>query len=198
MTTAHQPLTLWLVATLASVNVHLAHDSDRQPVLVVVLHNYASIAPHVLGDAAREVERTYAQLGIAVRWMAVPLDIDQPDDARDEIIVATIHVRLFRRDTRDQTVTGVLGIDAPSALGSHLTITHVLYEPVGDDSASALALAYVMAHLMGNIVTAPDGSRPAMIVRAARGESERLQRGESAFTTQEADRIRAGVRTAGR
>jgi hypothetical protein len=198
MTTAHRPLTLWIVATLASLNVHPASDSDRRPVLVVVLHNYASIAPQVLEDAAREVERTYVQLGIGVRWVAVPLDIAKQHDGRDEVIVATIHVRLFRRDTRDQTVTGVLGIDAPSALGSHVTVTHVLYEPVGDDSASALALAYVMAHLMGNVVITPEASRPAMIVRAARGEIERLQRGESAFTTEEAERIRAGVRAAGR
>ena len=198
MTTVHRPLTLWLVATLASANVHLVSDSDRRPVVVVVLHNYASIAPHVLADAAREVERTYGRLGIGVRWMAVPLDIGKHDDGPAEVIVATIHVRLFGRDSRNQTVTGVLGIDAPGAMGSDVTVTHVLYEPVGDDSASALALAYVMAHLMGNVVATPDTSRPAMIVRAARGEIERLERGESAFTVQEADRIRAGAGVTGR
>jgi hypothetical protein len=155
MTTAHHPLTLWLVATVASVNVHPASDSDRRPVLVVVLHNYASIAPDVLGDAAREVERTYAQLGIGVRWMAVPLDIAKGDDGRDEVIVATIHVRLFRRDSRD-------------------------------------------AHLMGNVAMTPDALRPAMIVWVRRAEIERLQRGESPFAADQADRIRAGVRATGR
>ncbi len=197
MTAAHRPSTLWLAATLASINVHLAPDYNRRPVIVVVLHNYAAIAPPILEHAAREVERTFAQLGIGVRWMAPPVDIENRIDGLDELVAATIHVRLFRRDTRDQTVTGVLGIDAPSGLGSHVTVTHVLYEPIGDDSASALALAYVMAHLMGNIA-ASDAIRGAKIVRAARREVERLQRGESAFTPEEADGIRTGLRAAGR
>jgi hypothetical protein len=197
MTIAHRPLTLWLVATLASANIHPVTDSDRRPVIVVVLHNYAAIAPPILEHAAREVERTFAQFGVPLRWAAVPLDIAKQDDRLDEAIVATIHVRLFRRDTHDQTVTGVLGLDAPGVTGNPVTIVHVLYEPIGDDSTSALALAYVMAHLMGNIVTMPDGIRGATIVRAARREVERLQRGESAFTPEDADRIRTGLRAAG-
>ena len=100
--TTHRPLTLWLVATLASANVHPVTDSDRRPVLVVVLHNYASIAPHILEHAAREVERAYAQLGIGVRWVAPPLDVDKRNESGDEGLVATIHMRLFRRDARDQ------------------------------------------------------------------------------------------------
>ena len=198
MTAAHRPSTLWLVATLASINVHLAPDSDPRPVIVVVLHNYAGIAPPILQHAVRDVDRTFAQLGIGLRWMSPPVDIENRVDGLDEVVAATIHVRLFRRDTRDQPVTGVLGIDAPSGLGSQLTVTHVLYEPVGDDSASALALAYVMAHLIGNVVMTSAASRPAMIVRAARGEVERMRRDEPAFTRDEADRIRAGARSGAR
>jgi hypothetical protein len=112
--------------------------------------------------------------------------------------VATIHVRLFERDGRDRVFTGVIGIDAPRATGSLMTVAHVLYEPIGDDSTSALALAYVMAHLMGNVAMTREGSRPSMILRAARGEAEQLQRGESPFTPKEADRIRAGAWSVGR
>jgi hypothetical protein len=199
MSAAHRPLTLWLVATLASINVHLATDSEQRPVVVVVvLHNYAAIAPAILEHAAREVDRTFAQLGIGVRWMAPPVRVENGTDGLDELVAATIHVRLFRRDTRNQTVAGVLGIDAPSGLGSRLTVMHVLYESIGDDSASALALAYVMAHLMGNTMTASDSTRGATIVRAARGEVEHLQRGEPVFTPEEADRIRTRSRAAGR
>ena len=195
MTAAHRSSTLWLVATLASINVHLAPDSDRRPVIVIVLHNYAAITPSILEHAAREVDRTFAQLGVGVRWMAPPVDIENRLDSLDELVAATIHVRLFRRDTREQTVPGVLGIDAPSGVRSQFTVTHVLYEPIGDDSASALALAYVMAHLVGNVVMAPDASRPAMIVRAAQNEVERLRRGEPVFTSELVDRIRAGARS---
>jgi hypothetical protein len=198
MTTAHRQLTLWLVATLASANLHPATDSDRRPVIVVVLHNYASIAPRILEHAAREVERTFAPLGLGVRWMAPPLDLDARDDSLDELLVATIHIRLFRRDGRDRTVTGVLGVDAPPTAGSPLTVAHVLYEPTGDDSTSAIALAYVMARLVGNIAMTPGASRGATIVRAARDEVQRLQQGGSTFTAEEAARIRAGVRTAER
>jgi hypothetical protein len=189
---------LWLVATLASINVHLVPDSDRRPVVVVVLHNYAAVVPPILEHAAREVERTFAQLGIRVQWMTVPLDITKRDDGPGEVIVATVHVRLFRRNSDDQAVTGVLGIDAPGMTGSDVTVTHVLYQPMEDDSASALALAYVIAHLLGNIVMTPEASRPATIVRAAQGEVEQLRRGEAALTKEQADRIRAAARIGAR
>jgi hypothetical protein len=140
MSTMHRPLTMWLLAALASANVHPA-DAVRRPVLLVVLHNYAAIAPRILEQAAREVGR---------------------------------------------------------AAGGLMTVAHVLYEPIGDDSTSALALAFVIAHLVENVALAPDGSRSSTIVRAARGEAERLQRGESPFTADEAERIRAGAWSVGR
>jgi hypothetical protein len=196
MTTAHRPLTVWLLATLATANVHPVSEPDRRPVIVVVLHNYAAIAPRILEHAAHEVERTYGQLGVGVRWAAPPLD--NGGDRSNEALIATIHVRLFKRDVHERTFTGVLGIDAPHAAENIVTVTHVLYEPVGDDSSSALALAYVLAHLMGNVAMAPERLRPATIVRASRSETEWLLHGNSPFTPEEADRIRAGARGAGR
>jgi len=59
-------------------------------------------------------------------------------------------------------------------------------------------IAYVMAHLIGNVAMTPDGSRPSTVMRAGRSEAEGLQRGESPFTPDEADRIRLGARVAGR
>jgi hypothetical protein len=191
MNTVHRPLTMWLLATLASANVHPASDAVRRPVLVVVLHNYAAIAPRILEQAAREVAHAYGELGIEVRWVAPLMELDQPGDILNETLVATIHLRLFERDGSDRAFTGVIGIDAPRAAGADITIAHVLYEPTGDESTSAFALAYVMAHLMGNIAMAKEASRPSIIVRADRAEAERLQQGEPLFTAEEADRIRA-------
>jgi hypothetical protein len=70
MSAAHRPLTLWLVATLASINVHLATDSEQRPVVVVVLHNYAA---NRAGDsrACRARGRPHLRAAwIGVRWMA--------------------------------------------------------------------------------------------------------------------------------
>ena len=198
MNTVHRPLTLWLLAALASANVHAVSDADGVPVLVVVLHNYAAIAPRILEQAAREVARVYGELGVEVRWIAPLVELSSPNDIRNETLVATVHLRLFERDGRDRTFNGVIGIDAPSAAGGLMTVAHVLYKPVGDESTSALALAYVMAHLIGNVAMTPDGSRPSAIMRAGRGEAERLQRGESPFTPGEAVRIRSGAHVAGR
>jgi hypothetical protein len=81
MNAVHRPLTMWLLATLASANVRPASDDAvRRPVLVVVLHNYAAIAPRVLEEAAREVARAYADLDIDVRWIAPLVELDQPRD----------------------------------------------------------------------------------------------------------------------
>jgi hypothetical protein len=162
-------------------------------VLVVVLHNYAAIAPRILEQAAREVARAYGELGVEVRWVAPLMELDRPGDILNETLVATIHLRLFERDGSDRAFNGVIGIDAPRAAGRLVTVAHVLYEPIGDESTSALALAYVMAHLMGNVTITPDGSRPSLIMRAGRSEAERLQHGESPFTPEEADRIRTGA-----
>ena len=193
MNTVHRPLTMWLLAALASANVHAVSDAERRPVLVVVLHNYAAIAPRILEQAAREVARAYGELGVEVRWVAPLMELDRPGDILNETLVATIHLRLFERDGSDRAFNGVIGIDAPRAAGRLVTVAHVLYEPIGDESTSALALAYVMAHLMGNVTITPDGSRPSLIMRAGRSEAERLQHGESPFTPEEADRIRTGA-----
>src|SRR5262245_11577294 len=198
MNTVHRPLTLWLLAALASANVHAVSDAERRPVLVVVLHNYAAIAQRILEEAAREVARVYGELGVEVRWIAPLAELGNPTDILNVTLVATVHLRLFERDGRDRAFTGVIGIDAPSAAGGLVTVAHVLYKPVGDESTSALALAYVMAHLIANVAMTPDGSRPSTIIRASRSEAERLQRGESPFTPEEADRIRSGARVAGR
>jgi hypothetical protein len=198
MNTVHRPLTMWLLAALASVNVHAVSDADHVPVLVVVLHNYAAIAPRILEQAAREVARVYGELGVEVRWIAPLVERASPNDIRNEALIATVHLRLFERDGRDAAFNGVIGIDAPSAASGLVTVAHVLYEPVGDESTSALALAYVMTHLIGNVAMTPDGSRPSAIMRAGRGEAERLQRGEFPFTPDEADRIRSGARAKAR
>ena len=197
MNTAHRPLTMWLLATLASANVYAVSDPERRPVLVVVLHNYAAIAPRILEQAAHEVARDYGELGVEVRWVAPLVELYRPGDMLNETLVATIHLRLFERDGHDHAFNGVIGIDAPRAASGLINVAHVLYEPLGDESTSALALAYVMAHLMANVAMAPDGSRPSTIMRAGLGEAERLQRGESPFTPDEADRIRAGTRVSG-
>jgi hypothetical protein len=191
MSTVHRPLTLWLLAALASANVHPAAHPTRRPLLIVVLHNYAAIAPRILEHAAHEVLRAYGELGYDVRFVAPPLDLDTPGDAVTDPPVATIHLRLFERDGGDRAFTGVLGIDAPRAAGVHMTMAHVLYEPTGDESTSAFALAYVMAHLMGNIAMARDAARPSIIVRVDLAEAERLQQGAPLFTPEEAGRIRA-------
>jgi hypothetical protein len=198
MNAAHRPLTMWLLAALASANVYPVSDAERRPVLVVVLHNYAAIAPRILEQAAREVARAYGELGVEVRWVAPLVGLDGPGDSLHETLVATVHLRLFERDGHDRAFNGVIGIDAPRAAGGLVTVAHVLYEPLNDESTSALALAYVMAHLMGNVAMTADGSRPSTIMRAGRSEAERLQRGESPFTPDEADRIREGARAARR
>jgi hypothetical protein len=198
MNTVHRPLTMWLLAALASANVHAVSDADRRPVLVVVLHNYAAIAPRILEQAAREVARVYGELGVEVRWIAPLVELASPSDILNETLVATVHLRLFERDARDRAFNGVIGIDAPSATGGLVTVAHVLYKPVGDESTSALALAYVMAHLIGNVAMTPDRARPSTIMRAGESEAERLQRGESPFSPDEADRIRVGAGVAGR
>jgi hypothetical protein len=189
---------MWLLAALASADVHAVSDADRRPALVVVLHNYAAIAPRILAQAAREIARVYGALGIEVRWIPPLVDLASPNDIVDDRLVATVHLRLFERDGRDRTFNGVIGIDAPSATGRLMSVAHVLYKPVGDEPTSALALAYVMAHLIGNVAMAPDGSRPSTIMRAGRSEAERLQRGETPFTPGEVDRIRSGAGVAGR
>jgi hypothetical protein len=150
MNTVHRPLTMWLLAALASANVHAVGDADHVPVLVVVLHNYAAIAPRILEQAAREVARVYRELGVDVRWIAPLVELDRPKDVLNETLIATVHLRLFERDGSDRAFNGVIGIDAPRAAGGLMTVAHVLYEPVGDEGTSALALAYVMAHLMPN------------------------------------------------
>jgi len=194
MKVMHRPLTMWLLATVASASVQAVSNDAGGPVIVVVLHNYAEIARRILEHAALEITRDYKELGIDVRWMTPPVELDRPGDSANETPVATLHVRMFERDIRDRVSNGVIGIDAPEPAGGLVTVAHVLYQPLDDESTSAFALAYVIARLMANIAMTLDGSRPSTIIRGGPTEAHRLQRGESPFTSEEADRIQAGLR----
>ena len=189
-------LTIWVLAVLAQANVHAAPGTDegRRALLLVIVHNYGAVPSDTLDEATRTVTRVYEPLGIIVRWA----DPVRPSEAASATNVdtqpaMTIHLRILRRDEHNQLFPGVLGIDAPTTTHELMAVGHVLYQAVGDHSTSALALAHVMAHLIAGMAVAPDGPPAATIIRGDRGEAARLARGDSPFTTEEAERIRAGA-----
>jgi hypothetical protein len=187
MNATHKSLTIWLLATLASANIHAAPDAAPRPVVVLVLHNYAAVPAVILNEAARIVSRVYRELGIEVRW-ASPVTQSEISDVT-LVVIATVHVRIFEREAGNRVSRGVLGIDAADAAVPLATV-HVLYEPVGDESSSAAAFAYVLAHLIGNVAMRPDTAAASAIVVGGGAEADRLLRGESPFDAKKAGRIR--------
>ena len=196
MNAVSRSMTIWLLAVLAPANIHAAPaiDDERHAMLRVVVHNYAAVSPEILERATRTVTRVYEGLAIDIRWVSPTRqpDVIAPDDL-DPQLIATVHLRIFLRDEKNQALRGVLGIDAPTTTHNLVAVAHVLYRRIGDSSTSAFALAHVMAHLIAGMAVAPDGPPMATIIRGDRGEAARLARGDSPFTTEEAERIRAGA-----
>ncbi len=190
MSATHKSLTIWLLAVLASANIHAVPDAAPRPVIVLVLHNYAAVPPAVLGEAVRMAARVYQELGIEIRWSRPPIQSDK--STQSLVVVATIHVRMFKREVGNGALRGVLGIDAAD-VAAPLAIVHVLYEPLRDETSSAAALAYVLVHLIGNFAMGSDAASASAIVVAGGDEAKRLLRGESPFEPRTAEQLRAGA-----
>jgi hypothetical protein len=105
---------------------------------------------------------------------------------------------LFERDLHDRAFNGVIGIDAPSAAGGLMTVAHILYKPVEDESTSALALAYVHGASGRECRDDPARSSPVGDHASRPRRSRPAAAPESPFTQDEADRIRSGARVGGR
>jgi hypothetical protein len=114
MNATHKSLTIWLLATLASTNIHAMPDAAARPVVVLALHNYAAVPAAILNEAARILTRVYRELGIEVRWSSPVTQSETPTDVRF-VVIATIHVRMFEREADNGVLRGVLGIDAADA-----------------------------------------------------------------------------------
>jgi len=186
-----------VLTALSQANVHAAPDPDegQRALLLVVVHNYAAVPPDVLDEATRTVTGVYEHLGIGVRWANPTRQSVAASAASVGTQPAmTIHLRILRREEDNQPFPAVLGIDAPTTTHDLMAVAHVLYQAVGDESATARALGYVMAHLIAGMVVPRRGSPRATIVRADRAVAQRLAGGGPQFTTDEAARIRAGAR----
>ncbi len=196
MNPVSRSMTMWLLTVMAPANVHAAPAADAEPppVIAVVVHNYAGIAPLILEQATETVARAYHGLGIDLRWVG---PARQPGTTAagdlDKQLIATVHLRVFVRQEKDPAGRAVLGIDAPMTTRDAMKVAHVLYQGVGDGSTSALVLAHVMAHLIAGMTVAPDGTHRATIVRADRIEARRLARGGSPFTDEEAMGISGAI-----
>ncbi len=196
MNAVSRSLTIWALAVLAQASVHAAPDPDEghRALLLVVVHNYGVVPSGILDAATRTVTRVYEPLGISLRWTNPTRQSGAASATNvDTQPTMTIHLRILRRDEHNKLFPGVLGIDSPTTTHELMAVGHVLYRAVGDHSTSALALAYVMARLIAGMAVPPDGPPAATIIRGDRGEAARLARGDSPFTTEEAEWIRAGA-----
>ena len=148
--------------------------------LVLQLHNFAALPPSVAADAASEVTRLYAAVGVPTIWRAaVPAD-----DRSDVIRVIVLPYE-----------TGILGRHADIVMGAAVStpgstrVAYVYYRRVREEAeryAASLSqvLACAIAHEIGHLLIPEAGHSPAGLMRGRwrRDDFERANQGQMRFS----------------
>jgi hypothetical protein len=157
--------------------------------LVLQLHNVGGAPPAVVGAAAIELTRSYAELGIPIEWrdgdLAAPSGID--------VVVLARETGTFRR--RADPVLGA-AVHTPAGAG----VAYVFYERVRAEAerygvSAALILACAIEHELGHLLL-PDGrhSRHGLMRASWNGDDlRRADQGQLRLSVDEAHLIRERV-----
>ncbi len=166
----------------------------------VFAYNYAQVPANSLERAKREAARVFHQAGVEIIWRDCPLST--ADDAQmvaceSSIVRATLILRIVPR------FEYVPGVTNKQTLGSSVgNLATVSFKWVQDEAASGIAtpseiLGPAIAHELGHLLLGRPGHSPTGIMRPrwSRKDFQRSPLGVFSFTSEEADLLRAGVRT---
>jgi hypothetical protein len=157
--------------------------------LVLQLHNFAGVPSSVAVDAASEVTRLYAAVGVSTIWRAAAPSDDRSDVIRVIVLPHETGILSHRADT-------VMGA-AVSTPGS-TRLAYVYYRPVRAEAERHAAsisqvLACAIAHEIGHLLIPEAGHSPAGLMRARwqRDDFERANQGRMRFSAEQSALIAA-------
>lgn len=154
-----------------------ANESVR---LDVRITNYAGVADEDLARARVEVERIFADAGIAVTW------VEQDTPGRIAILLLTI-----TRDSQEHTATCALGIALAAKSTAYVFINRIIRTTERGAVDRPVVVARVIAHEIGHILM--PGRKHASF-GIMRGEVDLGYANPSRFSDDEARAMRRRVR----
>ena len=157
--------------------------------LVLQLHNLSALPPWVAADAASEVTRLYAAVGVPTIWRAAA-----PSDDRSDVI----HVIVL------PDATGILGRHTDIVMGAAVStpgstrVAYVYYRRMREEAerygaSVSQVLACAIAHEIGHLLIPEAGHSPAGLMRARwrRDDFERADQGLMRFSAEQSALIAA-------
>lgn len=215
------PLTLGLILTIGFAQLgHTAWADPAQSRLTITLrvHNYAGVTEKILSEAEQEVSRIFSKIAVETVWLNGRLPrgertaSEMPDNsspASGSFTASNLQLRIYilsrsvatRADSND-----VMGL-TPGHNGKRARMAYVFYHRVEDlaqrvkgKSARlddrAQILGHAIAHEIGHILlpfTYTHSARGIMRATWDLNDIRRAAWGETYFTTEQAELVRAGV-----
>ena len=137
---------------------------SRQPVMPVLVHNYASVPLEVLRDAQAYTSRIYKQIGVTIQWL-------EPGPGRRDALWAAYTVVLMtpeaarRKAQEDRLPDDVVGQAAAVARRAYIHYDRVVDMAVTPGRDIVTFLGYVVAHELGHLLLPGRRHAPAGIMR---------------------------------
>ena len=206
-------LTLILLLTTSGLaEGRAANVSENEPVISVLVHNYAEIPAKTLIEAEEHAARILRRAGVGLRWLNCPgsqAEISRlPACARPEGGPTQLQLRVIPRTMAERlslpnNAFGV-ALSAPQdQFGVYAFVfahrVDEIAEQVGAEVARlffspAVILGHIMAHEMGHLLLGAERHSRNGIMSANWSEDAKLaSRGELLFTRTQGKRIRAHV-----
>jgi len=148
--------------------------------LVLQLHDFAGVPSSVAADAASEVTRLYAAVGVSTIWRAAAPSDDRSDVIR--VIVLPYETGILSR--RADTVMGAAVSTPGSTRLAYVYYRRVRAEAERHGASISQVLACAIAHEIGHLLMPEAGHSPAGLMRARwqRDDFARANQGQMRFS----------------
>jgi hypothetical protein len=154
--------TLGLSLVLLGLQPAQVHAQDhRQPTLTIHLADHQQVDGRELAEAQALVSGIYEGIGVRVVWTDGGAKL-APADGTLHVDVIVLNAELT---DRTDPAPGIVGQAGHTTLRAYIFYPRVIAEARQQETDSARALAYVMAHELGHILLPEYSHTPAGIMR---------------------------------
>ena len=188
------------LAGFLSPRALLAHESDPNLTIRILVYNYSQASPGVVARAEREAERVFNEAGMDIQWLNCPMGSGAavPENPCAKLLdESELVLRVLAEPARNGFHEDVFGAAVFPVLAS------VYYEPARrsarSDNAefeSPIILGCAIAHEMGHLLLGPNAHSTGGIMqpRWERKEIRQAMWRSLSFTAEQASAMKAAAR----
>jgi hypothetical protein len=170
--------------------------------IAVEIRDYAGVAPATLTAATEEASRVLRRAGIEVEWTLAPASAvvaGAVDTQRPEPLTVVMLAPRHAAPVRSRSVLGYAVLPADGSPGVQAGVRYgAALRQVHETMASLpQVLGYVIAHELGHLLLGSNDHAGwgVMAAQLSGAYFDKAARGALAFASDEAERLRAGIRS---